>query len=188
MSRVFVKTSLAFGRRRFHQKNTDNIVCPAPSVFLLCFISVCLGFPLCVVFFCSSLLGNFSWLSFCTPISMVLDIVEGQGRGRGTQNGQNSSWGKNIERIREAKNSQNSIWCKPDIFKYADTKRATMGTGEGRKSAIFSAPTLRGPTGGPTVRGTTLWVPQLRPSLFLGLAPTLPGPHPSGAPPFGAPP
>ena len=40
ISRVFVKTSQAFGEQRFHQKNTNYIVCPASSVFLCCFISV----------------------------------------------------------------------------------------------------------------------------------------------------
>ena len=33
-------------------------------------------------------------------------------KGRGPKNGQNSSWGKNIEKIREPKNGQNSIWGK----------------------------------------------------------------------------
>ena len=39
------------GHKPFSPKNTDFFVCPAPSVFLCCFISVCLGFPPCVVFF-----------------------------------------------------------------------------------------------------------------------------------------
>ena len=88
----------------FTRKNTDFSVCPSPSVFLCCFISVCLGFPLCVVFFvffCSSLPGNAPWLSFCAPTSMVLDIAEGQRRGR-AKNGRHSLWGKNIEKIGEA--------------------------------------------------------------------------------------
>ena len=36
------------------------------------------------------------------PASIVIDIVEGQRRGRGTKNGQNSLWGKNIEKTRGA--------------------------------------------------------------------------------------
>ena len=83
MSRVFV-------RRRFHQKTL--IVCP--SVFLCCFISVCLGFPLCVVFFVFFLFfvpGNSSWLSFC---------VKGQGRV-----------GAHMAKIK--------FRVKPDIFKSA---------------------------------------------------------------------
>ena len=32
--------------------------------------------------------------------------------GRGPKNGQNSLWGKNIEKIRGPKNDQNSIWGK----------------------------------------------------------------------------
>ena len=54
ISRVFVKTLLAFGRRRFHQKNTDYIVCPAPVVFspvvssFLVVLFFCVSFVLCV--------------------------------------------------------------------------------------------------------------------------------------------
>ena len=47
---------------------------------------------------------------------MVLDIVEGQRRGEGPKYGQNSLWGKNIEKTREPKIQYG---VKPDIFKYA---------------------------------------------------------------------
>ena len=69
-------------RENVNKKKKDCVVCPAPSVFLCCFIAVCLGFPSCVVFFvfvCSS----FPTIPPGSPSapSMVLDIVEGQGRG-----------------------------------------------------------------------------------------------------------
>ena len=65
----------------FSQKNTDYIVCPASFVVLFLFVLVFLH----VLFSLFSFFvpGNSSWLSFCAPISMVLDIVEGQGRGGG---------------------------------------------------------------------------------------------------------
>ena len=64
---------------RFHQK-MDYIVCPALQCLSLLFY-FCLS---CVVFFVSFVLRSwqFPGLSFCAPTSMVLDIVEGQGRGR----------------------------------------------------------------------------------------------------------
>ena len=43
---------------------------------------------------------------------MVLDIVDGQRRGRRAKHGQNSTWGKNIEKIRGRENDQNSTWSK----------------------------------------------------------------------------
>ena len=50
-------------------------------------------------------IGNSSWLSFCAPTSMVLDIVEGQGRGEGP------------------KKAKIQYGVKPDIFKYAEFRR-----------------------------------------------------------------
>ncbi len=58
----------------FSPKNTDYIVCLTPSVFLCCFISVYLGFLLCVVFFvffCSS-------LAFLLPRFLTLWKVKGE--------------------------------------------------------------------------------------------------------------
>ena len=74
----------------FSPKNTDCVVCPA-SVFLCCFISVCLV-----------LFSLFSFVLRSLAIllaSMVLDIVEGQRRGGGQKNGQK----ENIEKIRGPK-------------------------------------------------------------------------------------
>ena len=74
-----MKMSSAFDRRRFHHKNTDSVVCPAPSVFLCCFLSVYLELFSLFSFVLRSLAIR--------PASMVLDIVEGQKRGRGGKNG-----------------------------------------------------------------------------------------------------
>ena len=70
-------------------------------------------------------------------------------------------------------------------------KRTNFAAGEGKKSAKFWAPTLRGPTlrgstlRGSTLRGSTLLAPPFGPPPF-GAPPF--GPPPFGAPPFGAPP
>ena len=106
MSCVFVKTSLA----TFSPKNTDYIVCPAPSVFLCYFLSVFLGFPLFFVFFvffCSSFPGAGSPSALPPPWSLTLWKVKSEGR---LKNGQNSLWRKNIEKTRRANNGKNSIW------------------------------------------------------------------------------
>ena len=60
-------------------KNTDNVVCPAPSVLLCCFISVCFGFLPCVVFLCSWSPGSPS----APPPPWSLTLWKGQRRGRG---------------------------------------------------------------------------------------------------------
>ena len=89
----------------FTKKTRTIYVCPAPSVFLCRFISVCLGFPLCVVFFvffCSLFPAIPPGSPSAPPTSMVLDIVEGQGRGRG------------------AKKAKIQYGVKPDIFEYAE--------------------------------------------------------------------
>ena len=67
--------------------------CSVPSVFLCCFISVCLGFPLCVVFFvffCSSFPGNSPSSPSASPPPWFLTLW----KAREPQNGQNSTWSK----------------------------------------------------------------------------------------------
>ena len=64
ISRVFVKTSPAFGRRRCHQKNTDCIVCPAPQCLSL-FFCVCKSWFSSVCCFLWFLLFFVTWFSFC---------------------------------------------------------------------------------------------------------------------------
>ena len=94
------------------KKKTDFFLCPAPSVFLCYFISVCLGFPLCVVFFvffCSSFPGNSPWLSFCAPSPWFLILWKITGEG--PKNGQNSIWGKN----RTSLNMPRSCSAKPTV-------------------------------------------------------------------------
>ena len=104
-----MKTSPAICRRLFFLKKKTRTYCLSRpqclSLFYLClswFSSMC-----CFLF----VFGNSSWISFCAPTSMVLDIVEGQGRG-GAQKWPKFTMGKNIEKIRRSKNVQNSIWGK----------------------------------------------------------------------------
>ena len=52
---------------------------------------------------------------------MVLDIVEGQRRGR-AKNGQNSLWSENIEKIRGPKHGQSQYGLELDIFEHAVRK------------------------------------------------------------------
>ena len=88
----------AEGRRRFHQKTRTILFVPPPVSFfvvLFLFVLCC-----CLCFFCSS----------APPPPWFLTLkVKGEG---GPKNGQNSLWGKNIEKIRGPKNGQNSIWGK----------------------------------------------------------------------------
>ena len=77
---------------------------------------------LCFLLFCVP--GNSSWLSFCAPTSMVIDIVEGQGRGE-AQKCKKNIMGKNIQKIRGPRNGQNSIWGNTTKIQREDTQRDT---------------------------------------------------------------
>ena len=84
ISRVFEKTSPAFGQRRFHQKTrTTLFLPPLVSFFVVLFLFVLVF--LCVLFsLLSFVLRSLAILPgspSCATTSMVLDIVEGQGRG-----------------------------------------------------------------------------------------------------------
>ena len=100
-----MKTSPAFGRRRFHQKTRTILFVPHPvSFFAVLFLFVLCCF---LSFFCSSFLlpGSPS----APPTSMVLDSLWKIKGEKGPKNGRNSLWCKNIEKMGGPKNVQNSI-------------------------------------------------------------------------------
>ena len=99
--RVFVKTSPAEGRRRFHKKTRTFVVCPTASLSFFVVLFVCLGFPPCVVFF----------VFFCSaPWQFSLALLLRPGRSKtGAQKCPNFFM---KSKHRENKEAQNSIWGK----------------------------------------------------------------------------
>ena len=107
----FCEKVTGFRPATFSPKNTDYIVCPAPSVFLCCFISFCLGFLLRVVFF--SFLAIPPGSPAAPPLPWFLTLWKVKG-----EDGPEIAKIHDGKNIVKTKNGQNSIWG-PDIFKYA---------------------------------------------------------------------
>ena len=86
-------------------KNTDYCLSRSQCFSLLFYFCLSWLSSMCcfLCFLLFFVFGNSSWLSFCAPTSIVLDIVEGQGRG-GAQ-----KWPKFIMgyKHRESKGAQN---------------------------------------------------------------------------------
>ena len=82
---------------------------------------------------------------------MVIDIVEGQRRGGGPKNGQNSSWGKNIVKTRGPKMAKMQHGVKPDIFKYA----TALGQEQSEAGASLEEALKKAKTEVPESRDTT---------------------------------
>ena len=62
--------------------NKHGLLCLSRPQCLSLLFYFCLSWFSSMCFLLFFVLGNSSWLSFCAPTTMVLDIVEGQKRGR----------------------------------------------------------------------------------------------------------